>query len=156
MCYSIFSVDLLIIGIYYLLITDDYHGKPSGTGFHLTQPDKDREYNDAKITYEPRKNLDFTSWEDVLENCTPGVEYVQYSQPFSLKQHDTMGQLFDNSFLKKQEFEDQSPSQEELQVMECLPCLAFLDNFKENSLITAIRVISACNRSFPITLCDVQ
>lgn len=98
--------------------SNDYHGKPSGTGFHLTQPDKDREYNDAKITYEPRKNLDFTSWEDVLENCTPGVEYVQYSQPFSLKQHDTMGQLFDNSFLKKQEFEDQSPSQEELQVSE--------------------------------------
>ncbi|XVF58987.1 hypothetical protein PTKIN_Ptkin07bG0237500 [Pterospermum kingtungense] len=95
--------------------SNHHHGKPSGAGFHLTQPDKGREYNDAKIIYEPWENLDFTSWKDVLENCAPGVEYVQYQQPFSLKQHDTMGQIFDNSFLKDQEFEDQSPSQEEWQ-----------------------------------------
>ncbi|XWS44935.1 hypothetical protein CRYUN_Cryun15aG0092900 [Craigia yunnanensis] len=95
--------------------SNDYHGKPSGTGFQLTQPDKNKEYNDAGITYEPQKNLDFTSWEDVLENCTPGVESAQYQPPFSLKQHDTLGQLFNNSFLKKNEFEDQSPAEEEWQ-----------------------------------------
>ncbi|XVE83136.1 hypothetical protein DITRI_Ditri16bG0063300 [Diplodiscus trichospermus] len=98
--------------------SNDYHGRPSGTGFQLTHSDKDREYNDAGITHEPQKNLDFTSWEDVLENYTPGVESAQYQLPFSLKQHDTMGQLFDNSFLKKQEFEDQSPAQEEWQASE--------------------------------------
>ncbi|XWS29530.1 hypothetical protein CRYUN_Cryun24cG0037000 [Craigia yunnanensis] len=98
--------------------SNDYHGKPSGTGFQLTQPDKDREYNDAGIKYEPQKNLDFTSWDDVLENCTPGVESAQYQLPFSLKQHDTTWQLIDNSFLKKQEFEDQSPAQEERQASE--------------------------------------
>ncbi|XP_022751072.1 calmodulin-binding transcription activator 3-like isoform X2 [Durio zibethinus] len=97
---------------------NDYHGKPSNSGFQLTQPDKDREYNDAGITYEPQKNLDFTSWEDVLENCTPGIESAQYQPPFSLKQHDTMGQLFDNTFLEKQEIKDQSLAQEEWQPSE--------------------------------------
>ncbi|XVF15198.1 hypothetical protein REPUB_Repub09cG0129600 [Reevesia pubescens] len=98
--------------------SNDCHGKPSGSGFQLTQPDKHKEYNDAGITYEPQKNLDFTSWESVLENCTPGVESAQYQPPFSLKQHDTMGQLFDINFLNKQEFEDQSPAQEEWQASE--------------------------------------
>ncbi|XP_022740214.1 calmodulin-binding transcription activator 3-like [Durio zibethinus] len=94
--------------------SNDYHGKPSGTAFRLTQPDKDSGNNDAGITYEPQQNHDFTSWEDVLENCTPGVESAQYKPPFSLKQHETMGQLFENSFLKK-EFENQSAAREEWQ-----------------------------------------
>ncbi|XVF17258.1 hypothetical protein REPUB_Repub10bG0104400 [Reevesia pubescens] len=96
---------------------NDYHGKPSGTAFELTQPDNDREYNDTGITYQPQKNLDFTSWEDVLKNSAPGVEPARYQPPFSSKQHETMGQLLDNSFLKK-EFEDQSPAQEEWQASE--------------------------------------
>ncbi|EOX92102.1 Calmodulin-binding transcription activator protein with CG-1 and Ankyrin domains, putative isoform 1 [Theobroma cacao] len=98
--------------------SNDYHGKPSGTGFQLTQPDKSREYNDAGLTYEPQKNLDFTSWEDVLENCTPGVESAQHQPPFSSTQRDTMGQLFNNSFLTKQEFDNQAPVQEEWQASE--------------------------------------
>ncbi|KAK8673821.1 hypothetical protein V6N13_112132 [Hibiscus sabdariffa] len=92
--------------------SNDYHEKPSPTAFQLTQPGKDREYNDAGITYEPQKNLDFTLWEDMLENGNPGVGSAEYQLPFTLKQNDIMGQLFDNSFLKKQEFKDQSHAQE--------------------------------------------
>lgn len=99
------------------LLTDNYHGKPSLTAFQLTQTDKDRAYNDSGITFEPQKNLDFTSWEDVLENCDCGVESAQYRPLFTLKQNDTLGLLFDNSFLKKQAFEGQSHAQEEWQVM---------------------------------------
>ncbi|KAK8321287.1 hypothetical protein V6Z11_A12G091600 [Gossypium hirsutum] len=95
--------------------SNNYHGKPSLTAFQLTQTNKDREYNDAGITYEPQKNLDFTSWEDVLEDCDRGVESAQYQPPFTLKQNDTVGLLFDNSFLKKQAFEDQSHAQEKWQ-----------------------------------------
>ncbi|XP_012437207.1 calmodulin-binding transcription activator 3 isoform X1 [Gossypium raimondii] len=95
--------------------SNNCYGKPSITAFQLTQTDKDREYNVAGITYEPQKNLDFTSWEDVLENCDRGVESAQYQPPFTLKQNDTVGLLFDNSFLKKQAFEDQSHAQEEWQ-----------------------------------------
>ncbi|TYH95199.1 hypothetical protein ES332_A12G089900v1 [Gossypium tomentosum] len=95
--------------------SNNYHGKPSLTAFQLTQTNKDRESNDAGITYEPQKNLDFTSWEDVLEDCDRGVESAQYQPPFTLKQNDTVGLLFDNSFLKKQAFEDQSHAQEKWQ-----------------------------------------
>lgn len=95
--------------------SNNCYGKPSITAFQLTQTDKDREYNVAGITYEPQKNLDFTSWEDVLGNCDRGVESAQYQPPFTLKQNDTVGLLFDNSFLKKQAFEDQSHAQEKWQ-----------------------------------------
>ncbi|OMO73091.1 IQ motif, EF-hand binding site [Corchorus olitorius] len=84
---------------------DDYNGKPSGSAFQLTQPDKNTEYNDAGLTYKPQKNLDITSWEDVLGNCTPGVDSVQY-QPQFTSTCDTMGQPFNNSILRRQEFED--------------------------------------------------
>ncbi|XVF61622.1 hypothetical protein PTKIN_Ptkin08bG0145500 [Pterospermum kingtungense] len=97
--------------------SNDYPGKPC-SDFQLTQPDKDRDYNDAGIKYEPQKNLDFTSWEDVFENCTPGIESAEHQRPFSLKQQDTMGRLLDNSILKKQDSKDQSPVQEERQAFE--------------------------------------
>ncbi|XP_022739607.1 calmodulin-binding transcription activator 3-like isoform X2 [Durio zibethinus] len=109
------SMNRLLASEYEDAESDDHHGRSSGTAFQLTQPDKDGECNDAGITCEPHKNIDFTSWEDVLENCTPGVESVQYQPPFSLKQHDIMGQLFENSILKKEENERRSPAQEEWQ-----------------------------------------
>ncbi|OMO56135.1 IQ motif, EF-hand binding site [Corchorus capsularis] len=91
--------------------SNDYNGKPSGSAFQLTQPGKDTEYNDAGLAYKPLKNLDIASWEDVLGNLTTGVESVQY-QPQFTSTHDMMGQPFNNSFLKRQEFEDQLPVQE--------------------------------------------
>ncbi|KAE8671519.1 Calmodulin-binding transcription activator 3 [Hibiscus syriacus] len=96
----------------------NYHGKPPPTAFELTQPDKDTEYDNVGITYEPQKNLDFTLWEDMLEKGNPGVGSAQYQPPLTLKQNDIMGQLFDNSFLNKQDFEDQSHAQEDWQASE--------------------------------------
>ncbi|KAL4369390.1 hypothetical protein GQ457_05G008410 [Hibiscus cannabinus] len=98
--------------------SNGYHGKQSPIAFQHTQPDKDREYNNAGITYEPQKNIDFTLWEDMLKNGKPGVGSAQCQSPITLKQNDFMGQLFDSSFIKRQEFEDQSHAQEEWQASE--------------------------------------
>ncbi|KAE8704926.1 Calmodulin-binding transcription activator 3 [Hibiscus syriacus] len=73
--------------------SNDYHGKLPPAAFQLTQPDRDREYNNVGITYEPQKNLD--------------SHYGRICWKM----------LFDNSFLKK-EFEDQSHAQEDWQASE--------------------------------------
>ncbi|GKV51906.1 hypothetical protein SLEP1_g58524 [Rubroshorea leprosula] len=68
-----------------------------------TQPDKVK-YNDAELSYESEKHPNFVSWEDVLEDCTPSMESVQYEASFPSTQSDPMGELLSNNFLKKQEF----------------------------------------------------
>ncbi|XP_031264717.1 calmodulin-binding transcription activator 3-like [Pistacia vera] len=77
--------------------TNDYQGKFSdvpGTDFSsLIQADKSKDSSDAGLTYDLRKNLDFQSWEDVLENCPSSVGSLPFPPPFSSSQPDTVGNI---------------------------------------------------------------
>ncbi|GLT43948.1 hypothetical protein SLA2020_178700 [Shorea laevis] len=96
----------------------------SSQGKLLTVPDMDlssiqagkgKYDNDSVLSYESHKPLDLASWEDILGNCTDGMEPIQYQALLSSTQPETMGQLFSN-FLKKQEFGEQPQMQEECQM----------------------------------------
>ncbi|KAK9271617.1 hypothetical protein L1049_001980 [Liquidambar formosana] len=95
----------------------------------LTREDRGKDGNDAGLTFEPQKHLDFPSWEDVLENCTAGDQSVTFQPSLSSTGFDTMvvipkqendilGQLFTDNFGKKQEFGYHSQGQDEWQTSE--------------------------------------
>ncbi|KAH9718714.1 calmodulin-binding transcription activator 3 [Citrus sinensis] len=90
-------------------LTNNYQGKfsvvPGADFISPAQTDKSRNSNDTGLTYEPQKNLDFPSWEDVLQNCSQGVG----SQPEALgdipnQGYDILGEPFTNSFGERKEF----------------------------------------------------
>ncbi|GAV84782.1 IQ domain-containing protein/CG-1 domain-containing protein/Ank_2 domain-containing protein [Cephalotus follicularis] len=92
--------------------------------------DVNKDTNDSGLTFESHKHLEFPSWDDVLENCPPGVEPVAFQPSFSSTQSDTMGdvskqgydiakQHFTNTFGGKQEFGNHLPVEEEWQTSGC-------------------------------------
>ncbi|KAJ4715755.1 Calmodulin-binding transcription activator [Melia azedarach] len=117
---------------YPTLLTNNYQGKFSPvTGADFISPaqaDKSRVANDAGLTYEPQKNLDFQSWEDVLQNCAQGIGSQPFptfssTQPENLgnlpKQgHEILGELFSNSFGERKEFGSHLEIQGEWQTSE--------------------------------------
>ncbi|KAK2655752.1 hypothetical protein Ddye_008804 [Dipteronia dyeriana] len=91
--------------------TNDYQGKFSV----VPRTDESKDCNDAGFTYDPRKQLDFQSWEDALENCTPSIQSLPFHPSFSSTQpdtvgsipkqeHDILGQLLTSNFSDQQEF----------------------------------------------------
>lgn len=111
-------------------VIGDYPGKLSavpGMDFmSFAQVNDAKETSGTGLAYEPLKHIDLPLWDDVLENCTRGVESVPF-QPPSSSQADTvgiipkqedeiLGQLLTNSFGKRQEFGSHLQVQEELQV----------------------------------------
>lgn len=103
------------------LLIDNYQGKfsvvPGADFISPAQTDKSRNSNDTGLTYEPQKNLDFPSWEDVLQNCSQGVG----SQPEALgdipnQGYDILGEPFTNSFGERKEFGSQLQTRGEWQV----------------------------------------
>ncbi|KAL5820225.1 hypothetical protein ACOSQ3_022107 [Xanthoceras sorbifolium] len=91
--------------------TNDYQGKFSV----VPGTDKGKDCNDAGFTYDSRKQLDFQSWEDALENCAPSIQSLPLHPSFSSappdtvgsipkQEHDILGQLFTNNFGERQEF----------------------------------------------------
>ena len=80
------------------------------------------------MSYELAKNLESSSWDDVFEICTAGVQSVPSQTPFSSTQTDTMGivpkqenerlmRLLTDGFSKKQESGSDPQGQEEWQVL---------------------------------------
>ncbi|KAK6923767.1 CG-1 DNA-binding domain [Dillenia turbinata] len=98
--------------------TDDYQGKlTSVPGL-----------NDADVTYEPRKHLDFPSWEDVYENCA-AIQSFPFQEALSASHSNVMGvnpkhendmlaQLLQDSFGKTRALHGHSVRQEEWQASE--------------------------------------
>ncbi|KAL3728749.1 hypothetical protein ACJRO7_033344 [Eucalyptus globulus] len=111
--------------------TDDYQQnlslKPGMDFLSLSRADITRECNVAGLALEPQKNLDFSSWEPLLESCTSGGQSTliqvlgSSAQPVTpdimpKHTHDTLEQLFTDGISTKQEIGIQSQDQEELQV----------------------------------------
>uniref|UniRef100_A0A5B6Z4F1 Putative calmodulin-binding transcription activator 3 n=1 Tax=Davidia involucrata TaxID=16924 RepID=A0A5B6Z4F1_DAVIN len=125
--------DGLSVPYYPLPYSNDYQGKlpaiPGMDFVSLAQGDKDKNSMTAGLTYESRRHLDFQSWEDVLENCTDGIQSVPFLPTLSFNLSDSMsnipgqgneilGQVFPDGSGKKQEFGSHPPSLEELQTSE--------------------------------------
>lgn len=77
-----------------MLIIDSYQEKLSsipGVDFSaLTQANERLASNDAGVTYEPRKNLEFTLL-DNAESSATGIQSLSFQQSFSATHSDTMG-----------------------------------------------------------------
>ncbi|CAK7334653.1 unnamed protein product [Dovyalis caffra] len=112
--------------------SSSYQGKFSavpGVDFiSLAQVDKAKETNGTESACEPQKGLDLPSWEDVLENCSRGIESVPFQTTF-LSQVDTGGiipkqedeileKLFTNSFDKREDIGNHLLDQEVWQNVE--------------------------------------
>lgn len=113
------------------MITDNYQEKLSaipGVNFgSLTQAYKREDGNDAGVTYEPTKNLNSSLWEAALENSATGFQSLSFQPSFSATHSDTMGiiskqengmlgDLFTDSFEKKQMCESKPRVQQGWQV----------------------------------------
>lgn len=113
------------------MLIDNYQGRFSVlTGVDFISPaqaDKSTNSNDVGLTYEPQKNLDFPSWEDVLQNCSQGVGSQAFHPSFSSTQpealgdipkqgHDILGEPFTNSFGEPKEFGSHLQTRGEWQV----------------------------------------
>lgn len=81
----------------------------------LTKEDRSGDGNGTGLTYETNKQLEFTSWEDVLENSTAGVQPLPFQPSHSLagtdtigivpkQENDILGQILRDGFGMKQEF----------------------------------------------------
>lgn len=95
----------------------------------LSPADISRECNVTGLTLEPQKHLDFSSWEQSLENCTSGgqsnliqlsVSSAQPGTPEIMPKHghDILRPIFTDGICTKQEIEIQSQEPEEFQVLE--------------------------------------
>lgn len=124
--------DALTAPYYPAPFSNDYQGKldiPGADFTSLAQESSSKDSNSVGISYELPKNLDFPSWEDVLENCNAGVQSMPSQTPFSSTRADTMGiipkqeneilmQLLTDSFSRKQEFGSDPQGQDEWQTSE--------------------------------------
>ncbi|XP_059642686.1 calmodulin-binding transcription activator 3-like isoform X2 [Cornus florida] len=110
---------------------DDYQRKlPPGMDFSsVTQGDKDKNSIPAGSAYDPRKHLDYSLWDDELENYTAEVQSVSFQPSLSSAQSDSMsvtpgqgneimGQVFADGFARKQDFGSHPCGQEEGQTSE--------------------------------------
>ncbi|KAA8530853.1 hypothetical protein F0562_005523 [Nyssa sinensis] len=113
--------------------SNDYEGKlpaiPGMDFVSLTQGDKDENSTTVGLTYGSRRHLDIPSWEDVLENCTAGIQSAPFLSTLSSNLSDSMnniprqgneilGLVFPDVSGKKQEFGSHPPGLEELQTSE--------------------------------------
>lgn len=111
---------------------DDYQGKLDFAGVDFTslaQESRGKESSSVVVLTESAKILDFPSWDDVLDNCTAGVQSVPSQTSFSSTRVDTLGitpkqeneilmQILTDSIGRKQEFGSNLQGQEEWQVMD--------------------------------------
>ncbi|KAK6923395.1 IPT domain [Dillenia turbinata] len=112
--------------------TDDYQGKltavPGLNNMSVAQVHRGKENNDAGVTYEPRKHLDFSSWKDVYENCA-SIQSFPFQEALSVSQsnvtgitpkneNDMLTQLLQDSFSKTQALHSHTARQEEWQASE--------------------------------------
>ncbi|KAF8406012.1 hypothetical protein HHK36_008092 [Tetracentron sinense] len=112
--------------------SNDYQGKQSaisGTNaISLAQEDSIRNNNVAGLTLEPRKQLDLTSWEDVLEHCTTGYQGASFQPPISTEpatmgiipklENGLLEHLFTDELSIKQEVGNHPQDQEKWQISE--------------------------------------
>lgn len=108
----------------------------SGMDFmSLAHVDKAKDTNGTGSACEPQKDLGLPSWEDVLENCTRGIESAPF-QPTLWSQADTveitpkqedeiLGRIFTNNFDKGQDMESPILNQEGWQVRSDLCCTLY-------------------------------
>ncbi|GKV13012.1 hypothetical protein SLEP1_g24089 [Rubroshorea leprosula] len=104
--------------VYVLLV--GFQGKLSvvpGTNLPSIQAGEEKSNSDSGLSCESEKHLDFALCEDILENCTLGMESIQYRALVSFTEPNTMGQLLSNNFPRRQEFRGQPQMQEEYQVL---------------------------------------
>ncbi|KAF8404599.1 hypothetical protein HHK36_009486 [Tetracentron sinense] len=125
------KMDVGLLNSYFpVSCANDYQGKQSaipGMNFpSLSQEDDIRNSNDAGLKFEPRKQLELTSWEEVLEHCTMGFQGTSFPPPISSPQPATMGiipklenvmlgQLFTDELGIKQEVGSHPQDQEKWQ-----------------------------------------
>lgn len=94
----------------------------------VAQESRGKDSNSVGISYELPKNLEFSSWDDVFEISTAGVQSVHSQTPFSSTLTDTMGiipkqenemlmRLLTDSFGRKQEFGSDPQGQDQWQVL---------------------------------------
>ncbi|XP_048232625.1 calmodulin-binding transcription activator 3 isoform X2 [Ricinus communis] len=114
-----------------VLFSSDYRGRKSAVPkrefVSPARVDKAEDTDGAGLAYQPQKYFDLPSWEDVLENCTPGTESLNFQPPFTSladtkgiipKQEDEiLRQLFTN-FGRKQEYGSHLPVHKDLQTFE--------------------------------------
>ena len=125
------------------LLTDDYQGKyppiSETNSVLLAEGDKGKNSSTAGSTYEPWKQLDLQSWENVLQNNTSGIQSAPFQQLLSSAQPDTgnilpgrgnelLGQIFTDAFGEKHELGNYPQGEEEWQVhtdISYVACLLF-------------------------------
>ena len=82
-----------------------------------------KDINGTEPASEPHKVLDLPSWEDVLENCSRGTEYMPYQATllshvdtvgFIPKQEDILDKFLTNNFDKRQGTVGVIPKQEDI------------------------------------------
>ncbi|EEF31132.1 calmodulin-binding transcription activator (camta), plants, putative [Ricinus communis] len=70
-----------------VLFSSDYRGRKSAVPkrefVSPARVDKVEDTDGAGLAYQPQKYFDLPSWEDVLENCTPGTESLNFQPPFT-------------------------------------------------------------------------
>lgn len=93
----------------------------------LGKGDKGKNSVNAALTYPSQKHLDLSSWEDVFENSSAGLESVPFQPSLSSHQHDTvsfnpgdgnelLGAFFADGFVKQVEVRSYPHLQDEWQV----------------------------------------
>lgn len=89
--------------------------------------DKGKNSVNAALTYPSLKQLDLSSWEDVFENSSAGLESVPFQPSLSSHRHDTksfnpgdgnelLGAFFADGFVKQVEVRSYPHLQDEWQV----------------------------------------
>ncbi|KAM7513614.1 hypothetical protein LguiA_003197 [Lonicera macranthoides] len=112
---------------------DDYQGKyppvSETNSVSLAEGDKGKNSSSAGLTYEPWKQLDLQSWENLLQNNTSGIQSAPFQSLLSSAQPDTenilpgrgneiLGQIFTDAFGEKHELGNYPQGEEEWQTSE--------------------------------------
>ncbi|KAI8536251.1 hypothetical protein RHMOL_Rhmol10G0241900 [Rhododendron molle] len=122
--------DGLSVPYYPVPFSNDFQGKLpaiSGVDFDpLVKGDKGKNSVHAALTYPSQKHLDLSSWEDVFENSSAGLESVPFQPSLSSHRHDAMsfnpgdgnellGAFFADGFAKQVEVRSYPHLQDEWQ-----------------------------------------
>ncbi|KAK4489158.1 hypothetical protein RD792_004952 [Penstemon davidsonii] len=101
------------------ILTENYHGQSSaitGMNFGSIAPgEKDRTPTDNGLTYDLHRDLEFPSWENVVESSSAGYQSVNFqsshpstqSTAMSMmlgRENEMLGQVFTGPFGKQQDF----------------------------------------------------